>query len=495
MLRARNILLVVPWAFALNAVPVLADQRPDDVSIDHWVRDALREDPRVESSHVDVSVNDGVVTLSGEVRNLAARKYAVLEAEKINGVRGVVDKLAAQPSVRFDSDIASDIHARFWDSPIPGLRQVQVDVVDGNVSLRGKLANWSERREAELLASEVRGVRQVNNELSIEYASNRSDDAIRDDVVATIKRDVYLVGLPIKVNVLDGVVALSGAVGNAYQRERATSAAWVGNVKEVKNELAVEWWEDEGVREKYPLPSDSDIRKAVRDELYQDLRVREPFKIDVDCAYGQVTLRGDVPTYHQKRLAERDAKDVVGVGWVTNYLTVKTNWRNDEAIRRDIESRFDSDYLVNGQDLKVRVKDGVATVSGNTNTYHERSHATDVASRIPGVVTVVNNVDVNWFGRYADTKLQKRVQDRLREHSATRWVADSIKVKLIDGTAYLSGVVHTWDERKEADHIASLTDGVKSVDNRLKVEGASYPWDDWNYSAAGVHEYDFDPAS
>jgi osmotically-inducible protein OsmY len=265
----------------------------------------------------------------------------------------------------------------------------------------------------------------------------------------------------------------------------------VGNVKSVKNDLKVDWWENEGVRKHYPLPSDSDIRKAVKDELYKDLRVEDPFKIDVDCSHGHVTLRGTVPTYHEKRLAEQDAKDIVGVGWVTDYLMVKANWRNDAAIRRDIESRFDSDYLVNGQDLKVRVKDGVATLSGNTNTYHERTHAIEVTSRIPGIIKVVNNVDVNWWRRFTDAKLQERIQDRLHEHSATRWVADLVKVKVTDGTACLSGNVRTWDERKEADRIAFRTDGVKAVDNRLKVEGASYPWDEWHYPFADVYEFDF----
>jgi osmotically-inducible protein OsmY len=495
MLRARNMLLIVPLAVALGTPSVRADQRPNDVTIKRWVKDALWEDPRVESSHIGVSVSDAIVTLNGEVRNLAARKYSVREAEKIKGVRGVIDKMEVQRSGRFDSDIADDVRTRLWDSSALNLRQLEVGVADGNVSLRGKVANWSEKQEAELLASEVRGVRQVNNELSIEYASRRPDEAIRQDVVASIGRDVYLVGLPIDVSVHDGTVTLSGAVGSAYQRERATGAAWVGNVKAVKNDLKVDWWENDGIRKKYPLPSDSDIEKAVKDELQKDLRVEEPFAVDVDCAYGHVTLRGAVPTYHQKRLAEQDTKDVVGVGWVTNYLTVKTPWRNDQAIRRDIESRFDSDYLINGQDLDVRVKDGVTTLSGNTNTYNERGHAIDVASRIPGVIKVVDNVNVNWFRRFTDAKLRERIQDRLHEHSATRWVADQINVKVAEGTAYLSGDVDTWDEREEADRIAFMTDGVKSVDNRLKVEGVSYPWDEWHYPIAGVPEYDFEPSS
>jgi osmotically-inducible protein OsmY len=492
MLRARTMLLMVPLVLALGTPAVLANQRPKDDTINHWVNDALQQDPRMESSQINVMTSEGIVTLSGQVQDLASRKYAVLEAEKINGVRGVIDKLTVQPSDRTDSDIANDVRARLWDSPAVNLRRLDVDVADGNVALRGSVANWSEKQEAALLASEVRGVRNVNNELTIQYTTQRPDDAIREDVVAAMQRDVYLVGLPINVTVHNGDVVLSGAVGSAYERERATSAAWVGNVKSVKNDLKVEWWENEGVRKKYPLPSDATVSKTVKDELYRDLRVEDPFRIDVDSTYGHVTLRGTVPTYYQKELADEDARDVVGVGWVTNDLTVKASWRNDEAIQRDIMARLNTDYLDSGQDLNVSVKDGAATLSGNTNTYEERSHAVHVASRVPGVTGVVDSINVNWFKRYTDAKLQERIQDRLRTHSATRWVADLIHVKVTDGTAYLSGDVNTWDEREDADRIAFTTDGVKAVDNRIKVEGVAYPWDEWHTAETGVRSYAFD---
>ena len=71
-------------------------------------------------------------------------------------------------------------------------------------------------------------------------------------------------------------------------------------------------------------------------------------------------------------------------------------------------------------------------------------------------------------------------------------MADQVKVKVTDGTAHLSGDVYTWDEREEADRIALLTDGVKAVDNGLKVEGVSYNWDEWHYPLADLGEYELE---
>lgn len=491
----QGLTLLVPLVLVWGAIPAWAESRPDDPTIKYWVSEALRQDPRVESSHINVASSDGVVTLTGQVRNLAAKGYADNETKKITGVLGVINELEVKPVYRYDADIASDVRWRLMDSPSMKLHQLDVEVYDGIVTLRGEVASWPETQEAQLLASEVQGVREVHNELTIQYAAQRPDDAIRQDVLASINRDVYLVGLPINVAVKDGVVTLSGSVGNRYEWDRAINAAWVGSVKSVKNDLKVEWWENRGVRRKYPLPSDAELKQAVKEELYKDLRVEDPFEIEVDCSYGHVTLHGSVPTYYQKELAARDTKNIVGVGWVTDELMVKANWRDDAAIRRDVEARFDSDYLINGQDIQVRVKDGVVNLYGNTNTYNEASHAVDVASRIPGVVNVVDNVHVNWFFRYTDAKLQQRIKDRLYEHDETRAAADSIKVSVTDGIVTLTGDVPLWSERKEAGEVAFLTEGVRGVDNRLTVEGVSYPWDEWHYPplAIGQQESSYEP--
>ena len=480
-LLQNKLALLATFIFILmSRLAIGAADRPSDDTINYWIKEALREDQRVNVADITVKTNDGIVTLSGFTRNLAGKNYADLEAKKIQGVRGVIDELVVRPAYRFDADIAQDIRQRWVYNAFIKSHGLWVTVFDGKAILNGKVNSWAERREAELLATEVRGVKAVDNKLEVEYQTKRPDEQIKSDVISAIHRDVYLAALPIQVLVYNGVVTLTGEVGNAYQKERAADRSLgINNVKSVDNKIVVTWWRERGVRERMALLSDDQLNQTVRDALYQDMRV-EPFDIAVDASYGHVTLRGTIPSYHQKQLAEQDAREVVGVAWVSNLLSVRTEPRSDDAILQDIRSAIDSDYLLNGQDVKVRVQDGKVTLTGNVNEYYEKSDATTVASKVLGVWDVVNNISVNWFFKFTDAALEQRIKDRLLSHDATRWVADQIKVNVKDGKATLTGQTYDWSERYEVGRIALSTDGIKSVENDLTVIDVNYPWDKWN---------------
>lgn len=90
-------------ALALNSALLMSPRGVDasvpDVDISDFVKDALRDDPRVKAYEVTVTTEHGLVTLSGSVDNLAAKTFAVAEAKKING-RSVVPFVAAQNATR-----------------------------------------------------------------------------------------------------------------------------------------------------------------------------------------------------------------------------------------------------------------------------------------------------------------------------------------------------------------------------------------------------------
>jgi osmotically-inducible protein OsmY len=131
------------------------------------------------------------------------------------------------------------------------------------------------------------------------------------------------------------VVTLKGDVGTAYQKERAASdVRWIWNMTKVDNKLNVEWWANEGTRKKTAVPTDDQLKQAVNDELFQDLRITDPGKISVDASYGIVTLRGSVPTFYQNRIAEKDANDMTGTALVTNPGSVGGKCRDQMGRRR-----------------------------------------------------------------------------------------------------------------------------------------------------------------
>ena len=478
------------WALAvllglLVAAPVLAAEKVTDSSITTWINEGLRRDPLVEASKVSLSTENGIVTLSGTVDNLAARNRADLEAKKIRGVRGVINEISVTPSFRSDVDIASHVRRRILNDAVIESEGIRVTSVNGKVTLHGDVATWSEAQQATLLASEVRGVKEVENEILPKYTTQRSDQEIKNDAMAALGRDVYLVDLPITVAVEDAVITLTGSVGSPFEQDRAArNVRWISHVKSVKNELEVKPWENLGARKKELDPSDRAIAAAVRDELKQDHRF-DASEIDVRAFYGTVSLEGSVPNHAQKRLAEKDARDVVGVRWVTNKLFAKTDRREDWAIRDDIKFDFDTDFELEELDLDAKVEDGVVTLTGTVPHWYDETHAVDVAGRVRGVREIVNEIRVHRETEtsriHSGSSVADEIKNSFKWHWATHWIADRIHVRVEGGVTTLTGDVDTWAQRREAGRAAFDTEGVWKVVNRLTVKGYDYEWENWDY--------------
>lgn len=470
-----NLRYTVPMLFLLYGLMmapgggVQAAPSPTDAGITTWVFEALLADPHVDASTIAIAVHDGIVSLNGSVWNLTAKRYAALEAEKIKGVRGVINQLQVEPSPRFDADIAQDVRQRLIDSESIVSYGLRTSVQDGVVTLDGTVTSYAESQQAALLAGEIRGVKGIINHLTVDFPTVRSDDVIQTDVAGAVRRDVYLTGLPITTTVQDSVVTLRGEVGTAYQKERAgedVSRVW--NVARVDNRLKVVPWDDPRTRQQMPVLSDAQINAAVRQELAADARLATA-DITPHVAEGEVTLLGTVPSFYQKRVAAQDVRDVVGVMAVTDNLMVRTARRADTDLRIDVRQQLDTDALLAPDTLAARVHNGIVTLTGNVNSSFERSHAEAVAARVRGIRNVVNHIVVNWSHWYADKTMQQRIKDFLATNGETQWVAPQIHVAVDGGTVTLTGKVNAWAERNAAGEVAREMEGVRRVDNQLVI--------------------------
>jgi len=65
------------------------------MEIERGVRTAFTLDPDVDATGIDVSAENGVVTLSGRVRSDDERGRVLRGAEMVHGVRRVVDELGS----------------------------------------------------------------------------------------------------------------------------------------------------------------------------------------------------------------------------------------------------------------------------------------------------------------------------------------------------------------------------------------------------------------
>ncbi|AGG88573.1 MULTISPECIES: BON domain-containing protein [Rhodanobacter] len=116
---------------------------------------------------VHVKVQDGWVTLTGEVRWNYQREAAEASVRRLSGVLGVTNAIALTPAA-----IPADVEERIRNAL---RRQAEIEaarirvVVDdgGTVSIEGDVDNWEERRAVERAAWSTPGVRMVEDHLRI----------------------------------------------------------------------------------------------------------------------------------------------------------------------------------------------------------------------------------------------------------------------------------------------------------------------------------------
>jgi osmotically-inducible protein OsmY len=172
---------------------------------------------------------------------------------------------------------------------------------------------------------------------------------------------------------------------------------------------------------------------------------------------------------------------VVGVGWVTNNLFVRSDSREDWAVLDDVKFNLRTDAITDKLDITAKVSNGIVTLSGSVNTWFERMHAEGIADKVKGVRKVINLIDV-----YRETTrihtgavVAKDVMEHFKNNWTLRGVSDRITVSVEDGIATLTGEVDTWAQRRQAEEVAYKTLGVWKVENRLQVKGYNYNWEDW----------------
>jgi len=207
------------------------------------VMEALADNPIVHADEVAVEVLDdaGDIVLRGTVGSLVQRAEAVRAAGAVPGVRHVEDGLRVHVmgiDGRTDADTeAAVLDALDTDDEVHA-RDVEVDVDDGAVTLRGLVEIASQRERAQRIAMAVPGVTSVVNQLRV-WLTVSADDVV-ERVTDAIGRDAIVGADAVAVTVRDNDVTLSGTVGSVEHRDAARRAAeGAPGVAAVHDELTV----------------------------------------------------------------------------------------------------------------------------------------------------------------------------------------------------------------------------------------------------------------
>jgi osmotically-inducible protein OsmY len=231
-------------------------QREDrDIKRDVLYR--LANDVYLHASTINVAVEDGLVSLSGNVATLSDKRRAVNNAW-VTGVTAVDDTALM---VDWPKAMQDRRTRRYVPKSDPAIRQavadalqldprttalnIEVAVVNGAVTLSGIVDTLYARRAAEADARGTTGVWRVDNQLRVRYRPFPEDEVVKRRIEDVFNRDAELHPLKLDVAVRDNHVVLTGKADNLAQKIRAediasqiAGIAWLDNRIVVKQQLS-----------------------------------------------------------------------------------------------------------------------------------------------------------------------------------------------------------------------------------------------------------------
>jgi len=147
------------------------DQQSSDAVITSKIESKLAADPETESYEIDVDTLNGAVKLRGIVETAAERNEAVRLARETEGVRSVDNQLklgdlTAEENVT-DAWLVTKVKSQLAADPDVNSFNIDVDALDGQVTLSGVVTRALASAEAERIARTTDGVKSVRNEIRV----------------------------------------------------------------------------------------------------------------------------------------------------------------------------------------------------------------------------------------------------------------------------------------------------------------------------------------
>lgn len=229
------------------------------------IRAAFEREHRIDLHHHPIAMEfeNGVLTLEGEVPDIAAKKLALELGGAEGGVRGVVDRLRVIPSEPREDGYIRDAVCDFllqeptlFNATVKVWQKAQIEILrnagaepagtivvsveNGVITLNGTVLSLSHKRLAGVLAWWTPGCRDVVNGLEVSPPEEDSDDEVADALRLVLETDPLVHADQIRASVNNCVVTLEGLVGEAEERKMAELDAWyVFAVDKVINRIQV----------------------------------------------------------------------------------------------------------------------------------------------------------------------------------------------------------------------------------------------------------------
>jgi len=216
----------------------------------------------------------------------------------------------------------------------------------------------------------------------------KSDSEIKQQVLRELKWDSRIAWSEIGVEVLEGVVTLTGNVNSYAKKLAAQEAAHrIDGVLDVANEIEVRPTSDF-------TRKDSDIALAVRHVLQWEALVPDE-RLQSTVSDGLVTLEGEVDFWREREDAERSVLRLEGVVGVVNKITIAPQKVDADELVEDIQDALERRADREAERLRIEVHDGAVDLFGRVHSWQEKRAVVGSISHAPGVIQIRDHLRVD----------------------------------------------------------------------------------------------------
>lgn len=198
----------------------------DDITVRQQVLNELQYAPMIDAAQIGVTVENGIVTLTGHVRSYAEKTIAERVALRVRGVRAVAEQIEVRypDNPRIGDEALADRCARVleWDIRIPE-HSVTLKVEKGCVTLQGCVPYYHQKAAVDQALRRLAGVTDIVNLIAVKPPVRASE--VKSRILAALKRSSRDPDT-IRVQVDGDQVTLDGCVNVWRERELAERAAW-----------------------------------------------------------------------------------------------------------------------------------------------------------------------------------------------------------------------------------------------------------------------------
>ena len=138
-----------------------------DTDLAHAIVSTLRWDTQVPHHRIKATVENGWVTLTGDVEWQFQKDAALRAVRHLTGVVGVSNQLVVKPKAVSTYEVSDRIKAALRRLADREAERISIAVRDGQVILDGHVSSFAERVEAERAAWSAPGVSRVEDRITV----------------------------------------------------------------------------------------------------------------------------------------------------------------------------------------------------------------------------------------------------------------------------------------------------------------------------------------